>query len=153
MLSTSIAYPPNNRHIFFEVADPEGPILARFNQGGNLNYGDLHSCDIVSGEKGIVKFTAFGQTIENKKIYVVTFDKNGGVTSGKKFSLGNTELSMALDISIATGAQDGLIGYWTLDEAKGPYVFNTIGNDHHAVMKDGVILQPNIGKIGGGVTN
>ena len=57
---------------------------------------------------------------------------------------------MALDISIAsTGAQDGLIGYWTLDEAKGPYVFNTIGNDHHAVMKEGVTLQPNIGKIGG----
>ena len=145
MLSSSIAYPPNNRHIFFEVADPEGPILARFIEGGNL-----HSCDLVSSEKGIVKFITFGQPIENKKITVVTFDKNGGVTSGKKFSLDDTELSMVLDISIASiGAQNGLIGYWTLDEAKGPYAFNTIGNDHHAVMQEGVILQPNIGKIGG----
>ena len=57
---------------------------------------------------------------------------------------------MILDISVDTkGAQDGLIGYWTLDEARGPYVFNSIGNTHNVKIKEGVTLQPNSGKIGG----
>ena len=145
ILSSSIAYPPNNRHIFFEVTDPDGLILVRFIEGGNL-----HSCDLLSGERGIAKFTTFGGTIKNNKIKLVTFDVNGGGTFGKSFSLDDAEPIMVLDISAeGTSGQDGLIGYWTLDEANGPYVFNTIGNAHHAKLKEGAVLQPNSGKIGG----
>lgn len=57
---------------------------------------------------------------------------------------------MVLDVSIEVeDKQDGLIGYWSFDESKGPYVFNTIRNDHHAIIKEGVILRTNSGKIGG----
>lgn len=60
---SSISFPPNNPHIFFEVIDPDGLILARFIQGGNL-----HSCDILSGEKEIAKFTTFGRPVKNNKL-------------------------------------------------------------------------------------
>ena len=142
---SSIAYPPHNSHVYFEVTDPDGLILARFIEGGNL-----HSCDLLSGEKAIAKFTTFGSTIKNNQIKVVTYDGNGGVTFGKPFSLKGVEPYMVLDVSVeTTDVQDGLIGYWTLDEAKGPYVFNTVGNVHHAKIKEGGTLQPNSGKIGG----
>ena len=142
---SSITYPPNNPHFFFDVIDPDSLILARFIEGGNL-----HSCDILSGEKGIAKFTTYGKPIKNNKIKVVTYDVNGGGTFGKSFLLDGVKPYMDLDVSVEVAdKQDGLIGYWTVDEAKGPYVFNMSRNDHHAIIKEGVILQPNSGKIGG----
>lgn len=142
---SSIAYPPNNPHIFFEVIDPDGLILARFIEGGNL-----HSCDILSGEKGIAKLTTFGSLIKNNKIKVVTYDVNGNGTFGKSFSLDGVTPNIVLDVSVELeDKQDGLIGYWSFDESKNPYVFNMIRNDHHVILKEGAILRPNSGKIGG----
>ena len=146
MISSSIAYPPHNPHIFFEVTDPDGLRLARFLTGSTI----LHSGESLAGEKEIAKFTTFGEILKNNRVKVNTADINGGATWGKWFSLDDVQPYMVLDVSVETkGVQDGLIGYWTLDEAKGPYVFNSIGNAHHAKIKEGATLQPNNGKIGG----
>ncbi len=146
MHSSSIAYPPNNLHIFFQITDPDGLHLARFLTGSTI----LHSGEFLSGEKGIATFTNFGETLKNNRVKVNTADINGGATWGKWSSLDDAQPNMVLDISVNNkAAQDGLIGYWTLDEAKGPYVFNSIGNTHHAKIKEGAILQANSGKIGG----
>jgi len=146
MLPSSIAYPPNNQHVFFEINDPDKLKIARFMHGASI----LHSPEILSRENEIVKFTNFGEPIKNNRLKVVTADVKGGASYGKWLSLDQVEPYMTLNVSYnETAAQDGLIGYWTLDEAKGPYVFNRVGNKHNAKLKEGVNLHPNTGKIGG----
>ncbi|MYF97543.1 hypothetical protein F4212_00185 [Candidatus Poribacteria bacterium] len=146
MYPSSIAYPPNNPHYFFEITDPDSLYLARYITGATI----LHSGEFLSGKNEIAKFTTFGETLKNNRVKVNTADIVGGATWGKWVSLDGVQPNMVLDISInAITPQDGLIGYWTLDKAKGPYAFNSIGNKHHAKLKEGVILHPNRGKIGG----
>ncbi|MCY4401671.1 MAG: hypothetical protein OXD54_03765 [Candidatus Poribacteria bacterium] len=149
MYPSSIAYPPNNPHYFFEITDPDSLYLARFITGATI----LHSGEFLTGMNEIAKFTTYGETLKNNRVKVNTADINGGATWGKWVSLDGVQPNMVLDISInANNPQDGLIGYWTLDEAKGPYVFNSIGNKYHGKIKESVILQPNKGKIGGALT-
>ena len=74
MLSSSIAYPPNNPHIFFEITDPDGLRVARFLTGATI----LHSGESLSGKKEIAKFTTFGETLKNNRLKVNTADINGG---------------------------------------------------------------------------
>lgn len=145
-MSSSIAYPPNNQNIFFEIADQDGLRMARFLTGATV----LHSGASLSGKDGIATFTTFGETLPKNRVKITTMDVNGGGTWGKWLSLDEVAPKIILDVSVeATDIQNGLIGYWPLDEAIGPYAFNTISKAHHAKLKEGVILQHNIGKIGG----
>lgn len=149
MLKSSIAYPPHNQNIFFEITDTDGLQIARFMHGPTV----LHSAEILSGVRDIAKFTTFGETPKNNRMKVVTADVKGGRTFGKWLSLEGVEPEMVLDISV--DRQDynlGLIAYWTLDETKGPYIFNSVGNKYHAKLKEGVNLIPNGGRIGGALT-
>lgn len=149
MLPTSIAYPPHNHNIFFEITDADSLQVARFMHGPTV----LHSAEKVSGVRDIATFTTFGETVKNNRMKVVTADVKGGGSYGKWLTLEGVEPNVVLDISL--NRQDnptGLIGYWTLDENKGPYIFNSVGNKYHAKLKEGVNLKPNGGKIGGALT-
>lgn len=146
MINASIAYPPHNQYVFFEISDPDILKVARFMHGAS----NLHSAEILSAEKEIAKFTNFGETIKNNRIKVVTADSKGGATFGKWLSLDQVEPYMIMNISYnEVDEQDGLIGYWTLDEANGPYAFNRVSDKNHIKLKEGVNLHPNSGKIGG----
>ncbi len=148
MLPFSIAYPPHNPQIFFEITDTDGLQIVRFMHGPTV----LHSAEIVSGVRDIAKFITFGETPKNNRLKVVTADVKGGGTFGKWLTLEGVEPNMVLDISVDRQTPAGLIGYWTLDEVKGPYVFNSVENKHHVKLKEGVIPLPNSGKIGGALT-
>lgn len=149
MLTSSIAYPPHISHVFFDITDSDGLQIARFMHGASV----LHSAEELSGQRDIAKFTTFGETLKNNRMKVVTADEKGGATYGKWLSLDGIEPKIVFDISV--NPQDkpkGLLGHWKLDEAKGPYIFNSAGDKYNAKLKEGVVLQNNSGKIGGALT-
>ncbi len=95
MLSSSIAYPPNDVHTFFEITDPDGLYHVRFLHG----YLTMHSCKSLEGEREIVKFTTPVQTLETDRVNVQVADVNGHITWGGGFSFKNLEPTLILDIS------------------------------------------------------
>ena len=95
MLSSSIAYPPNDVHTFFEITDPDGLYHVRFLHG----YLTMHSCKSLDGEREIVKFTTPAQTLETDRVNVQVADVNGHITWGGWFSFKNLEPNLILDIS------------------------------------------------------
>ena len=146
MLSSSITYPPNDVHHFFEVTDPDGLYMIRF------LHGPLHvySYKPLSGEKEIVKFSTTTLGLKNNKVNIQMADVNGGIRYGGWHSFDGIEPRMVLDISTEGSEIDnGLIGYWSFDEANGQYAFDASGNGNYAKLGSGAALEFNGGKIGG----
>lgn len=94
MLPFSIAYPPNNMHLFLKVTDPDGLYLVRFRHANRL----LHSCQFISGEQAIVQFNT--STVMGKAIYVETLDLNGNVRrDAGHFKFEDIKPNLIVDIS------------------------------------------------------
>ncbi len=94
MLPSSIAYPPNNMHLFLKVTDPDGLYLVRFRHANRL----LHSCQSISGEQAIVQINT--STVMGKAIYVETLDLNGNVRrDAGHFKFGDIKPNLIVDIS------------------------------------------------------
>ena len=141
----SIAYPPENLHLYFKLTDPDGLYYLMF-----LHlYTMMHSCKTLSGEQAIVKIDT--ATISGKdRVNIRTVDRNGNARYAGWFKYGHIEPYMVLDISPGgSGVDDGLIGYWTFDEAAGKYAFDVSGNGGYARLSDGASFEFNDGKIGG----
>ena len=141
----SIAYPPENLHLYFKLTDPDGLYHIRF-----LHlYTMMHSCKTLSGEQAIVKIDT--ATISGKeRVNIQTVDRNGNARYAGWFNFGDIEPYMVLDISPGgSGVDDGLIGYWTFDEAAGKYAFDVSGNGSYAQLSGGTSMVFNGGKIGG----
>ena len=141
----SIAYPPENLHLYFKLTDPDGLYHIRF-----LHlYTMMHSCKTLSGEQAIVKIDT--ATISGKeRVNIQTVDRNGNARYAGWFNFGDIEPYMVLDISTEISDIDnGLIGYWAFDEAGGKYAFDASDNSRYARLSDGAALEFNGGKSGG----
>ncbi|RKU14491.1 hypothetical protein C6501_08220 [Candidatus Poribacteria bacterium] len=93
MLPSSIAYPPNHTHVFFEITDPDGLYQVRFMHHHTLMLG----CKTLNDEKDIVKFLA--NTAKDKRVLVEAVDVNGHIIYGPWHSLKDMEPNLILDIS------------------------------------------------------
>ena len=93
MLPSSIAYPPNHTHAFFEITDPDGLYQVRFMHHHTLMLG----CKTLDGEKDIVRFLA--NTAMDKRVLVEAVDVNGHIIYGPWHSLKDLEPNLILDIS------------------------------------------------------
>ncbi len=93
MLPSSIAYPPNHTHVFFEITDPDGLYQVRFMHHHTLMLG----CKTLNGKKDIVKFLA--NTAKDKRVLVEAVDVNGHIIWGPWHSLKDFEPNLILDIS------------------------------------------------------
>ena len=93
ILPSSIAYPPNRTHAFFEITDPDGLYQVRFLHHHTLMLG----CKTLEGEKEIVKFLA--NTAKDKRVLLEAVDVNGNVIYGPWHSLKDLEPDLILDIS------------------------------------------------------
>ncbi len=141
---STIAYPTDNLHAFFEIIDQDGLYHVRFLHQ-TLHQ---HSCATLTGERAVVHLDM--STVDRNRVNVQTVDKNGNARYPGWFSFNDIEPSMVLDISVERpDANDGLIGYWTFDEGTGKYVFDGSGTNRYARLSDGAILESKIGKIGG----
>ncbi len=141
---STIVYPPDNTHAFFEVTDRDGLNQIYFLHGPTL----MHSCQTISGNRAIVQLDT--ATIKDHKVIVRTVDVNGNARYPGKFPIDDIEPSMVLKISTQRSAiDDGLIGYWTFDEAKGKYAFDASENGSYARLSEAASLKFNEGKIGG----
>ena len=90
----SIAYPPENLHLFFKITDPEGLYHLRFLHLHTM----MHSCKTLSGNQATVKFDT--STVEGKKrVNIQTVDRNGNARYSGWFSFGDIEPTLILDIS------------------------------------------------------
>lgn len=141
---STIAYPTDNLHAFFEITDQDGLYHVRFLHQ-TLHQ---HSCATLTGERAVVHLDM--ATVDNNRVNVQTVDINGNARYPGWFSFNDIEPSMVLDIAIdRPDTDDGLIGYWTYDEATGKYVFDGSGNNRYARLSNGAILDSKNGKIGG----
>ena len=96
MLPTSVAYPPDDVHAFFEITDLDGVHQVRFLQ---LPW-NMHSCKSLDGVRGIVSFKTPTETLETDRIRVEAIDVNGHVIWGAGyFSFKNLDPNMIIDIS------------------------------------------------------
>ena len=93
ILPSSIAYPPNQTHAFFEITDPDGLYLVRFLHHHTLMLG----CKTLEGEEEIVKFLA--DTAKDKRVLLEAVDVNGHINYGPWHSLKDLEPDLILDIS------------------------------------------------------
>ena len=141
----SIEYPSENKHLFFKLTDPDGLYHLRFLHLHTM----MHSCETLSGEEAIV--TIDTATISGKeRVNIQTVDRNGNARYAGWFKYGDVEPNLVLDISPeVSGVTDGLIGYWTFDEAAGKYAFDVSGNGSYARISGGAALEFNDGKMGG----
>ena len=140
----AVAYPSNDTHVFFEVTDPDGLHMMRILH----HYTMMHSYKALSGKRGIVKLTT--STLKSNKAFVQIVDVNGHIKYGGWRSFNGMQPNMVLDISPAGSRKDdGLIGYWTFDEANGEYAFDASGNGSYARLSEGTSLEFNGGKLGG----
>ena len=90
----SIAYPPENLHLFFKITDSEGLYHLRFLHLHTM----MHSCKTLSGNQATVKFDT--STVEGKKrVNIQTVDRNGNARYSGWFSFGDIEPTLILDIS------------------------------------------------------
>ena len=93
LLPSSIAYPPDRTHVFFELTDADGLYHARFMHHHTL----ILDCKPLKGEKEIVKFIA--DTAMDKRVLVEAVDVNGHIIYGPWHSLKDLEPNLILDIS------------------------------------------------------
>ena len=93
LLPSSIAYPPDRTHVFFELTDADGLYQARFMHHHTL----ILDCKPLKGEKEIVKFVA--DTAMDKRVLVEAVDVNGHIIYGPWHSLKDMEPNLILDIS------------------------------------------------------
>lgn len=141
----TIAYPPGNKHLYFKLTDPDGLYHLRF-----LHlYTMMHSCRTLSGEEAIVKIDT--ATVSGKeRVTIQTVDRNGNARYAKWYKYDDIEPNMVLDISPEIpGMDNGLIGYWTFDEAAGKYAYDESINSRYARLSRDAVLDFNGGKIGG----
>ena len=90
----SIAYPPENLHLFFKITDSDGLYHVRFLHLHTM----MHSCKTLSGNQATVKFDT--STVEGKKrVNIQTVDRNGNARYSGWFSFGDIEPTLILDIS------------------------------------------------------
>ena len=90
----SIAYPPENLHLFFKITDPEGLYHLRFLHLHTM----MHSCKTLSGNQATVKFDT--ATVKgSKRVNIQTVDRNGNARYSGWFSFGDIEPTLILDIS------------------------------------------------------
>ncbi len=90
----SIAYPPENLHLFFKITDSDGLYHVRFLHLHTM----MHSCKTLSGKQATVKFDT--ATVEgSKRVNVQTVDRNGNARYSGWFSFGDIEPTLILDIS------------------------------------------------------
>ncbi|MYF99248.1 T9SS type A sorting domain-containing protein [Candidatus Poribacteria bacterium] len=141
---STIEYPQDNTHAFFEVTDPDGLNQIFFLHGPTL----MHSCQSITGNRTIVHLDT--ATIKDKTVIVRTLDVNGNARYPGKFPINDIDPSIVLDISTDRfGLDNRLIGYWTFDEAIGKYAFDATGNGNYARLSDEASLRFNEGKTGG----
>jgi hypothetical protein len=145
----TITYPPGNKHLYFKLTDPDGLYHLRFLHLHTM----MHSCRTLSGKEAIV--TLDTATISGKdRVMIQTVDRNGNARYAGWKNFGDIEPEMVLDISPkAIDVNDGLMGYWTFDEAGGKFTFDGSGNSRYARLSGGVALAFNEGKIGGALKN
>ena len=93
MFPSSIAYPPNQTHVFFEITDPDGLYQMRFLHHQALMLG----CKDLNGEKEIVRLSA--NSAINKSVLVEAVDVNGHMIYGPWHSLKDLKPNLILDIS------------------------------------------------------
>ncbi len=140
---STVVYPADNTHAFFEVTDRDGLNQIFFLHGPTL----MHSCHSISGNRAIIHIDT--ATIRDRVVIVRTLDVNGNARYPGKFPIPNIELSIVIDISPQQlNKNDGLIGYWPLDEANGQYAFDASGNGNYARLGTGTSIEFNSGKIG-----
>ncbi len=140
---STIVYPPDNTHAFFEVTDRDGLNQIFFLHGPTL----MLYCQSMSGNRAIVHIDT--ATIKNRVVIVRTLDVNGNARYPGKFPIPDIEPSIVLDISPQRlDIDNGLIGYWTFDEANGQYAFDASGNGNYARLGIGTSIEFNSGKIG-----
>ena len=145
---TTVAYPPDNLHVFFEFIDPDDLYHVRFLHETH----HMHGCASLSGERMVVQYDM--ATVKDKKIKLQTIDSNGNARYPDWLRFKDVEPAMILDISLERpDVDDGLIGYWTFDEAGGKYAFDASDNSRYARLSDGAALAFNEGKIGGALKN
>ena len=90
----SIAYPPENLHLFFKITDSEGLYHLRFLHLHTM----MHSCKTLSGNQATVKFDT--ATVKgSKRVNIQTVDRNGNARYSGWFSFGDIEPTLILDIS------------------------------------------------------
>ena len=90
----SIAYPPENLHLFFKITDPEGLYHLRFLHLHTM----MHSCKTLSGNQATVKFDT--ATVKgSKRVNIQTVDRNGNARYSGWFSFGDIEPTLILNIS------------------------------------------------------
>ena len=95
MFPSSIAYPPNQTHVFFEITDPDGLYQVQF-----LDRNTLLGCKTLNGEKDIVKFS--NNSAMDEILLVWAVDVNGypiNRTWNSWYSLKDLEPNLILDIS------------------------------------------------------
>ena len=95
MFPASIAYPPNQTHVFFEITDPDGLYQVQF-----LDRNTLLGCETLNGEKDIVKIST--NTTMDESILVWAVDVNGYTinrTWHPWYSLKELEPNLILDKS------------------------------------------------------
>ncbi len=144
----TVAYPPNNPHAFFEFIDPDGLYHVRFLHASNHMYG----CETLSGERMVVQLDL--SRAKDKKVKFHTVDRNGNARYADWLRFKDVTPDMVLDISPERPDVDnGLIGYWTFDEAGGKYTFDGSDNSRYTQLSKGVALAFNEGKIGGAFKN
>ncbi len=145
---TTVAYPPNNPQAFFEFIDPDGLYYVQFLHESN----HMYSCATLSGERMVVQLDL--STVKDKKVKLQTVDRNGNARYADWLRFKDVEPAMVLDISPERpDVDDGLIGYWTFDEAGGKYAFDGSDNSRYARLSEGAALAFNEGKIGGALKN
>ena len=90
----SIAYPPENLHLFFKITDSEGLYHLRFLHLHTM----MHSCKTLSGNQATVKFDT--ATVKgSKRVNIQTVDRNGNARYSGWFSFGDIEPTLILNIS------------------------------------------------------
>ena len=143
---SSIAYPPDDLHVFYGITDPDGLRQIRFLHG----HLTMHSCKALSNEMEIVRLTASDQKLKDNRANVQVVDSNGSITWGGWFSFNEIEPDMVFDITTErSGADSGLIGHWMFDEANGEYAFDASGRGNYAELQNDATLELTKGKIGG----
>ncbi len=140
-----VAYPPGLYHVYFEVTDSDGLHHAQLQTLPTWTAGlSMHGCETLQGEKDYFEYISSGRGAQ------LTVQDVHGNKASKWISLKDVEPYMVLDISAgASGINDGLIGYWTFDEASGGHAFDGSGNSRYAHLSGGAVLDFNGGKIGG----
>ena len=93
LLPSSIAYPPNQTHAFFEITDPDGLYQVRFMHHHTLMLG----CKTLNNKMDIVRFSA--NTAKDKRVLVEAVDVNGHIIWGPWHSLKDLQPNLIIDIS------------------------------------------------------